>query len=60
MTIPAEADFDRVARIYRWVEYANLGPLLERTRRHFLPELLECRRAMAMVDFWLGLWCRMH
>jgi len=50
MTIPAEADFDRVARIYRWAEYASLGPLLQRTRRHFLPALRECRRAIALGD----------
>jgi ubiquinone/menaquinone biosynthesis C-methylase UbiE len=50
MTTPAEPDFDRVARIYRWAEYASLGPLLERARRHFLPELQACRSAMVLGD----------
>jgi ubiquinone/menaquinone biosynthesis C-methylase UbiE len=50
MTIPVEADFDRVARIYRWAEYASLGPLLQRARKHFLPELRACRRAMVLGD----------
>jgi ubiquinone/menaquinone biosynthesis C-methylase UbiE len=50
MTKTAEPDFDRVARVYRWAEYASLGPLLERARRHFLPELCDCKRAMALGD----------
>ena len=50
MTMPAEPDFDRVARIYRWAEYASLGPLLERARWHFLPALRECRRTMTLGD----------
>jgi len=50
MTMAAEADFDRVARIYRWAEYVSLGPLLERARKHFLPELRAYRRAMALGD----------
>jgi len=50
MTMPAEPDFDRVARIYRWAEYASLGPLLELARRHFLPALRECRRTMTLGD----------
>jgi SAM-dependent methyltransferase len=36
---PAEApsaNFDRIARLYRWMEYASLGPLLERVRWHLL------------------------
>jgi len=50
MTMPAEPDFDRVAHIYRWAEYASLGPLLQRVRTHFLSELSECRRAMVLGD----------
>jgi ubiquinone/menaquinone biosynthesis C-methylase UbiE len=50
MMMPVEPDFDHVARVYRWVEYASLGPLLERARNHFLPQLRECRRAMALGD----------
>jgi len=48
--MPAKPDFDHVARIYRWAEYASLGPLLERARNHFLPQLRGCRRAMALGD----------
>jgi len=47
---PHQPDFDRVARIYRWAEYASLGPLLERTREHFLPRLTGCRRALLLGD----------
>jgi len=50
MSKPDEPDFDRVARIYRWAEYASLGRLLERARTHFLPALLECRQAMVLGD----------
>jgi len=49
MTTP-EPDFDRVARIYRWAEYASLGPLLQRARTHFLPELRDCKLAMVLGD----------
>ena len=50
MSKPDEPNFDRVARIYRWAEYASLGSLLQRTRRYFLPALRECRRAMVLGD----------
>ena len=46
-TVP---NFDRVARIYRWAEYLSLGPLLERTRKQFLPQLAGCRRALVLGD----------
>jgi ubiquinone/menaquinone biosynthesis C-methylase UbiE len=49
MTQP-QPDFDRVARIYHWAEYASLGPLLQRARTHFLPQLRECRQALALGD----------
>ena len=39
-------NFDRVARIYRWAEYLTLGPLLQRTRAYFLPQLADRRRAL--------------
>jgi hypothetical protein len=45
-----EPNFDRVARLYRWAEYLSLGPLLQRTRVHFLPQLSECRRAFVLGD----------
>jgi SAM-dependent methyltransferase len=43
-------NFDRVARIYRWSEYLALGTLLEHTREHFLPQLLDRRRALVLGD----------
>jgi SAM-dependent methyltransferase len=50
MTQPPPPNFDPVARIYRYAEYLTLGPLLQRTRTHFLPQLTECRRALALGD----------
>jgi len=47
---PPPPNFDRVARIYRWAEYLSLGPLLTRTRNHFLPQLTACRRALVLGD----------
>jgi SAM-dependent methyltransferase len=47
---PPEPNFDRIARIYRWAEYASLGPLLLRTRNHFLPQITHCRRALVLGD----------
>lgn len=43
-------NFDRVARLYRWAEYLCLGPLLEHTRNHFLPQLGGCARALLLGD----------
>jgi len=47
---PHTPNFDRVARIYRWAEYLSLGPLLERTREHFLPQLADRRHALVLGD----------
>ena len=44
------ANFDGIARLYRWMEYLMLGPLLERTREYFLPRLAECRSALVLGD----------
>jgi hypothetical protein len=49
-TTPAQPDFDRVAGIYRLAEYMALGPLLQRTRTHFLPQLGGCRQALVLGD----------
>ena len=46
----ASPDFDRIARLYRWLEYLTVGPLLARTRNHFLPRLAECRSALVLGD----------
>jgi ubiquinone/menaquinone biosynthesis C-methylase UbiE len=43
-------NFDRVARLYRWAEYLCLGPLLQRTRTHFLLKLARARRALVLGD----------
>lgn len=43
-------DFDGVARAYRWLEYASLGPLLERTRGCHLSCLSRCRQALVLGD----------
>jgi ubiquinone/menaquinone biosynthesis C-methylase UbiE len=49
MTEPVP-DFDGVARAYRWLEYAALGPLLERTRECHLALLQGCSRALILGD----------
>ncbi len=43
-------NFNRVARLYRWAEYLTLGPLLQRTRTHFLPQLKNTRHAFLLGD----------
>jgi len=45
-----QPDFDRVAWIYRWAEYVSLGPLLQRTRTHFLSQLSDRRSALVLGD----------
>lgn len=44
------ANFDPVARPYRWMEYVTFGRALERCRNHFLPRLAECRSALVLGD----------
>lgn len=39
MTAGAPANFNRIARAYRWMEYLTFGPALWRCRTHFLPQL---------------------
>jgi ubiquinone/menaquinone biosynthesis C-methylase UbiE len=48
VTIPA--NFDRVARPYRWLEYLSFGPWLERCRCAHLPYLTGARRALLLGD----------
>jgi ubiquinone/menaquinone biosynthesis C-methylase UbiE len=45
-----EPNFDPVARLYRWAEYLSLGPLLQRTRTHLLPQLTDRRSAFVLGD----------
>jgi hypothetical protein len=43
-------DFNRLACIYRWLEYFSFGPFLWRCRTHFLPLLSSCRQALILGD----------
>ncbi|MEO8736885.1 MAG: class I SAM-dependent methyltransferase [Edaphobacter sp.] len=45
-----EANFNLIARPYRWLEYLTLGRTLERCRLHFLPRLLRQKRALVLGD----------
>ena len=47
---PVTPNFDRVALLYRWAEYAALGRVLERTRTHHLPALAGRRQAYLLGD----------
>ncbi|HTV82005.1 MAG TPA: class I SAM-dependent methyltransferase [Acidobacteriaceae bacterium] len=42
--------FDRVAAIYRPIEYLSFGPWLERCRFSFIPEIAASRRALVLGD----------
>jgi len=42
--------FDRIAKPYRWLEYFSFGPLLQRTRTHWLPALADRRQALVLGD----------
>jgi ubiquinone/menaquinone biosynthesis C-methylase UbiE len=44
------ANFDSIARPYRWLEYLSFGPYLERCRLHFLSQLTTHRRALILGD----------
>jgi cyclopropane fatty-acyl-phospholipid synthase-like methyltransferase len=44
------ANFDPIARPYRWLEYLSFGPYLERCRFHFLDQLATHRRALVLGD----------
>jgi SAM-dependent methyltransferase len=41
---------DRIARWYRWFEYASFGRALERRREAFLSEVSDARRVLALGD----------
>ena len=43
-------NFDRLAGIYRWMEWLSFGPFLHRTRCAFLPELSGARNALLLGD----------
>jgi len=42
--------FDRVARLYRWAEYATFGPILSRCRLEFLSSANDAHRALVLGD----------
>jgi hypothetical protein len=46
----APPNFNRLARIYRWMELLTFGPWLERCRCAFLSDLAGCRRAAVLGD----------
>ncbi len=45
-----ELNFDRLARLYRWMEWLSFGPYLGRCRSALLSELQETRRALVLGD----------
>ncbi|MHB1699723.1 MAG: class I SAM-dependent methyltransferase [Acidobacteriaceae bacterium] len=44
------ANFNRVARVYRWAEYLTFGCALERCRFFYLSATLPCRAALVLGD----------
>lgn len=48
MTAPA--NFDRLAKAYRWMEYATFGRMLERCRFYYLPNCATAHRALILGD----------
>jgi len=40
----------RIARLYRWIEYAAFGSALQRRRIAFLPEVADARRVLVLGD----------
>lgn len=48
----SSGDFDRIASAYRWLEYATLGPMLERVRSWWLDRehLAHARRVLILGD----------
>jgi SAM-dependent methyltransferase len=43
-------NFDRIARVYRWLEYATFGTILETCRFHSLRHVGHARRALVVGD----------
>ena len=52
MTGPAAMvpSFDRLASIYRWLEWFSFGPYLGRSRRAWLDRIIDSRRALVIGD----------
>jgi Methyltransferase domain len=49
-SLPPAANFDRIARLYRWLEYLSFGPALLACRTHFLSHSQHCRKALVFGD----------
>lgn len=47
---PETPDFDRLAHLYRWMEWLTFGPFLHRCRCAFLPSLTARRHALVLGD----------
>jgi ubiquinone/menaquinone biosynthesis C-methylase UbiE len=47
---PPIVSFDRIARLYRWMEYLTFGPSLQRCRQHFLSRLTNSTHALILGD----------
>jgi hypothetical protein len=43
-------NFNRIARLYRWMEFFSFGPSLALTRHTFLPQLAQIRQALVLGD----------
>lgn len=50
LSLPRPARFDRIARLYRTMEYLSFGPLLERCRFHHIPAILNAQSALVLGD----------
>lgn len=48
--MPHAPNFNRLAPIYRWLEYLTFGPFLHRCRTRFLPQLHHCQNALILGD----------
>ena len=44
------ANFNAIARPYRWLEYLTLGPILQQTHLHHLPRLTQQKSALILGD----------
>jgi SAM-dependent methyltransferase len=44
------ANFNRIAHVYRWLEYVSFGRSLERCRFYFLPRLPKAEHALVLGD----------
>ena len=48
--LTAIPDFNRIARIYKWMEWLSFGPLLGRCRRAFLHQMASRHHALVIGD----------